>query len=175
MRTFPSVLGVALLAVLTSCTADNPPARTTADGTPVPIHLIGVESERLERVDVAVDDSTATSSPMARAAAAVEAMMDVVDDEERSNLWGEFCALGDGVGTIESDDRRVTVTLTGEGGALCDLSEHGYELRRQQLAWTVVDNLEADPAMQVRVITSAGTMPWPDTVVDRAYLAESSG
>ncbi|MET0448734.1 MAG: hypothetical protein ABW004_10015, partial [Aeromicrobium sp.] len=121
MRTLPFVVVAALLTVLAACTPDEPAARstaapsTTAGGTAVPIHLIGVESEQLERVEVSVADSTATSSPMARATAAVEAMMRVEDDDGRSNLWGEFCGLGDGVGTVESDDRRVTITLTGEG------------------------------------------------------------
>ncbi|MET0767505.1 MAG: hypothetical protein ABWY50_07675 [Aeromicrobium sp.] len=187
MRTFLPTVAGALLVVLSACTADTdrpsvpatsatPATAAPSGGETLPIFLVGVDSDGLERVEAPVDISVAASgTPMRRVHAAVEAMMRVEDDDERSNLWGRFCGLGDGVGTIETDARRVTIVLTGEGGALCDLSQRAFELRRQQLAWTVVENLGADPATLVRVVTSGMAMPWEDTVVDRAYLAESSG
>lgn len=64
-------------------------------------------------------------------------------EEPFSSLWGESCCLGENLDTVTlrqdpgQDPWLVVVHFNDQAGELCDLDQVGWELRRQQLAWTV--------------------------------------
>lgn len=150
-------------------------AMAAAEDTEVSMYLIGVKSDRLEPVPAPIYPSGKVKTPQDRAAAAIEALMAVKARKEAkySSLWNKVCRLGTGVRSVEalSSEPVVVVTLTGRGGALCDMTQEGYDLRSQQLAWTVVKNLEVDESTPVRILVPDGKALLADIVPDRSFLA----
>ena len=127
----------------------------SAPGNNLPMYLIDKKTDQLERVPAPLPAIVATKTPEVRTAAAIEALMLVKEDNKSaySNLWGPLCRLGTGVKTVTTPTKSTAavVTLTGHGGATCDMSLKGYELRSQQLAWTVVQGLGLKEGTPVRV------------------------
>lgn len=143
-------------------------------GPEVPMFVIESSTDRLASVPAPLYPSTPVRTPQERALAAVEALLAAKESGDRfSSLWGEVCGLGTGVDSIEQADAAapVIVRLSGEGGALCDLTRRGGELRRQQLAWTVVTNLGVPESTAVRLLGPSGVALDADTTPDPAYLA----
>lgn len=144
----------------------------------IPMYVIDVASHKLVPVPAPLPEKFATKTSEAKAAAAVEALMDVKEGSKNtySTLWGTVCGLGTGVRSVEvgeaSDPAGVVVTLTGDGGGQCDLTtREGYELRNQQLAWTVVHNLGVDEATAVIMRGPNGNELLDAPIVpDRAFL-----
>ncbi|KRC65252.1 hypothetical protein ASE12_11055 [Aeromicrobium sp. Root236] len=142
--------------------------------TPATMFLVDNDTDQLVAVPAPIWPSLDVRTPRARTAAAIEALMagEPMKGRTYSTYWGTFCRRGTGVKSIEQTSARVTVTLTGSGGALCDLSAEGHALQRQQLAWTVVENLGIDPRTPVRLMHGRDFRMWEeDVVADRAYLA----
>lgn len=154
----------------------GPGAMTKSAAPQIVMYLIESGSGSLRPVPIPVEPADA-STLRQRAAAGVAALLAAAESGERySSLWGRMCGLGTGVESVEppSEGRPVVVRLTGEGGALCDLSRGALVLREQQLAWTVVTNLDVDPGTSVRVLGPRGDRHLSDVVPDAAHLAEGS-
>ena len=73
------------------------------------------------------------------------------DHERVDTLWGDFCAMGTDLETVKVTKDLITVHFNKAAGGLCDLNPVGWELRRQQLAWTVRDATGADAPVLVTV------------------------
>jgi len=154
-------------------------AGTMRAGTRVPVTMFLVDNgtNRLVAVPPPTWPSLDVRTPRARTRVAIEALLAGKPEKGRtySTYWGTFCGPGDGVESIRSSSTAVVVTLTGSGGATCDLSAEGYALQHQQLAWTVVENLGVDPRTPVRLVSASGLELWgEDVVADRSYLAPTT-
>jgi hypothetical protein len=171
MRHLAALVSPLLVALLAGCSSSD----SDSDRSNLPIYLIGVESERLEVVTRAVPTER-TGTPREKAVAAVEALFSADENgKDQSSLWGTMCGLATAVKSIEppSSTSPIVVTLTGHGAAACDISEEGYNLRIQQMAWTVVKNLGVADTSVLRV--EGSSFVWDSVTPDAAYLATDTG
>jgi hypothetical protein len=66
-------------------------------------------------------------------------------------MWGDFCAMGTNLAKVKMTKDLITVHFNDGAGDLCDLNPEGWELRRQQLAWTVREATGSDAPARVTV------------------------
>ena len=62
--------------------------------------------------------------------------------------------------------------MHGPAGVTCKRTGAQLEQQRQQLAWTVIDNLGVDASTPVRLIAFNDVPIWDDVVADQAMLAQ---
>lgn len=162
----------ALLAVTAACGsdagADDEPG---ADGSTVTVYFVDGDG-RLRPVQHEVKGADGMR-PQGRAVAAVEALVHTVPDEKGlSSHWAERCAAGAKVEELDEADGRVSVKVHGPVGVVCKRTGAKLEQQRQQLAWTVVANLDSDPATPVRFLGFNDTLIWDGVVADENALAD---
>lgn len=167
-RAVAAALGIGLL--VTGCGASG--SETDApEGSDV-VAVYAVVDGKLTVVDHEVAGA-GQMSPQGRALTALEAL--VLDAVERPDgaitQWGGRCSSGAKVDQVEVKDSRVEVRVRGAAGVICPRTGRALEQQRQQLAWTVVDNLDVDPSTPVRLYGSNGAVMWEDVVADEGLLA----
>jgi hypothetical protein len=146
----PALASVCLTTVLAGCAPDyltsNTPGRIT--GRAVTIYLIdsnGDSPSMLRPREVSVDEQPSVE-------AAIEALTAYDTDHDRlDNLWDDFCSLGADLDDVKVTEDLITVHFNDHAGDLCDLSEDGWQMRRQQLAWTVRTATGSTAPVQVTV------------------------
>ena len=69
--------------------------------------------------------------------AAVEALTAYEPEEPFYTLWDGFCSLGEDLAEVTVTQALITVHFNEHSGAVCDMSREGWQMRRQQIAWTV--------------------------------------
>ncbi len=150
-----TALATALIATaLSGCSAeaDQDPGLRPAPNRTVTIYVIDIGSDDdgegtrvLRTRDVRVEEKPTVE-------AAVEALVSFNADHERvDTLWGDFCAMGTDLDAVKVTKNLITVHFNEPAGGLCDLDPVGWELRRQQLAWTVRDATGSDAPVLVTV------------------------
>lgn len=108
-----------------------------------------------------------------RAVAAVKALVhEQPEDEALKTHWAERCAAGAKVESLASEGQLVTLKVHGPAGVTCKRTGAQLEQQRQQLAWTVIDNLGVDASTPVRLIAFNDAPIWDDVVADKAMLAQ---
>lgn len=165
-----AVLALAAAVTLAGCGGDAGGAEEP-EGTTVQVFMVDADG-KLAAVDQPVDGAE-QMRPQGRALAAVEALVHSETDESAGLVthWGGRCAAGAKVVSVEQESRVVAVRVHGAAGVVCvDEGPHLVE-QRQQLAWTVVENLGVDPATPVRLHGSNGGLLWKDIVADQNILA----
>jgi hypothetical protein len=112
--------------------------------------------------------------PQGRAVAAVQELMltTPAKDDDLISHWGGRCAVGAKVEDLAEEGRVVTLRVRGAAGVMCQRKGAALAQQRQQLAWTVVENLEADPSTPVRLYGPNGAVMWEDVVADEKFLAK---
>lgn len=154
-RLYANALTIALLTTaLSGCfaEADQDPGLLPAPNHTVTIYVIDVGAEDdgdgtrvLRPREVRVEEKPSVE-------AAVEALVSFNADQERvDTLWGDFCAMGTNLDKVKVTGDLITVHFNEPAGGLCDLDPTGWELRRQQLAWTVRDATGSDAPVMVTV------------------------
>lgn len=168
--------GVALVlaaaVVVTGCGADAGGAgEPKGDEATVRVFMVDGDG-KLVPVDQSVGGAEQLR-PQGRALAAVEALVhsEVEEAEGLVSHWGGRCAVGAKVVTVEREAKVVAVRVHGAAGVVCVARGARLTQQRQQLAWTVVENLGVDPATPVRLYGSNGGLLWKDVVAQEGILA----
>jgi hypothetical protein len=129
-------------------------------------------------VPVAVPSESGTHAGPDAAKNALEGLLGIEPKQgaELQSLWDDFCAPGQGVTSVTATRKLVTVKLSGDAAALCDLSMEGWNLQRQQFAWTVMDNLDGFDGLAadtpVRLLGPSGVRMWDDVVAKPRYVEQ---
>jgi hypothetical protein len=105
---------------------------------------------------------------------AVRALMEVPPPKGQESLWQGLCRPGTGVLAVEREATRVTVRLRAfgpddSGDATCDLSREGWNIQRQQVAWTV--RTATGSRLPVRVVLEDGYEKLPAVRAQERFLA----
>jgi len=180
MRAPLVVLGALVtgLVTLSGCGSARPETELTAEQareTPVRVVVFDfVETPGAQRLGVTPQteyvDRASADDPVVTA---VRALLRHQPEQGHESLWSGLCRPGPDVTAVEAG-APVLVTLAdyppgAAGNAACDLSEEGWRVQRQQLAWTVGAALGRDVA--VRVVDGTGREVLPTTRPERSALA----
>lgn len=102
--------------------------------------------------------------------AAVDALKGYEPEKPFYTLWDGFCSLGEDLDEVTVTEDLITIHFNENAGATCDLSPQGWQLRRQQIAWTV--RTATGSRAPVRVTTGEDRYRAEEAVVaQRRYLA----
>ncbi|MFC6695044.1 hypothetical protein [Nocardioides daphniae] len=128
-------------------------------------NLVGVEKEV---------DGAEQMRPQGRALAAVKLLVSTTTAKGDSPLshWGGRCAAGAKVEGLEEEGRVISVRVNGPAGVMCSRSGAELTQQRQQLAWTVIENMGADPSTPVRLYGPNRAVMWEDVVASEKVLAD---
>lgn len=143
-----------------------------ASASTVTVHWVDADGKlRPVEVDVPGADDM---RPQGRAMAALEKLIHTTPekDDDLISHWGGRCAVGAKIDSLSTEGSAVVLEVRGAAGVMCKRSGAELEQQRQQLAWTVVENLEVDASTPVRLFGSNGAMMWEDVVADEGILAE---
>lgn len=168
-----AVLTVAALALVAGCGEESGDGGDASNEESSTVTVFWVNGDgKLSPTEVEVSGAD-QMRPQGRALAALEELVQTTPDEDglRSH-WGGRCAVGAKVDSLTPESSRVTVRVRGAAGVMCSRKGANLEQQRQQLAWTVVENLETDPSTPVRLYGSNGAPMWGDVVADEKILAE---
>ena len=137
----------------------------------VTVHWVNADG-KLEPVEVDVAGAD-RMRPQGRAMAALEKLIHTTPekDDDLISHWGGRCAVGAKIDELTAERGVVTMRVRGAAGVMCKRNGAKLEQQRQQLAWTVVDNLEVDASTPVRLYGSNGALMWEDVVADEKALA----
>jgi hypothetical protein len=171
---------LAAAAVLAGCGHAGPTELTAEEASALPTRLVVYDLvETPDGLRVSPQPAITKRVPdRLRLRAAVQALMNHRPGAGHSSLWRGVCRPGQSVREVRDTGDLVTVVLedfpAGDGGhATCDLSTEGWMGERQQVAWTIHDELGR--AVPVRVIHPDGYELMPaTTAVDRWRQATSS-
>jgi len=166
------------LVTLAGCgSARPPPELTPEEARAIPVQVLVfdfVETHGSPRLGVTPQteyvDRADADDPLLTV---VRTLLRHQPQQGHESLWTGLCRPGPDVTAVEEGD-PVVVTLAdfapdASGNAVCDLSEEGWRVQRQQLAWTVAAALRQDVA--VRVVDAGGREVLPSTRPERAALA----
>jgi hypothetical protein len=167
-------------AVLTGCGHAGPTELTAEEASALP-HRVVVYDLVETRAGLRVSPQPAITRRVPdrlRLTVAVQALMNHRPGAGHSSLWRGVCRPGQSVREVRDAGDLVTVVLedfpADDGGhATCDLSTEGWMGERQQVAWTIRDELGR--AVPVRVVLTDGYELMPATAaVERWRQATSS-
>lgn len=171
--------GVALaMATLIACAAsscgddDGSGAASASDGgNTVKVFMVDKDGKL-----VGVEKEVAGAEQMrsqGRALAAVKALVSTTTAKDESPLshWGGRCAAGAMVEGLEEEGRVISVRVNGPAGVMCARTGAELTQQRQQLAWTVIANMGADPGTPVRLYGPNRGVMWEDVVASEKVLA----
>jgi hypothetical protein len=167
------VIALVLVALLTACGSQVPEPsvpRTSDLRVPVVVYAFpsGGRPLRLSSHTVLVERSTYDQALLA-----VRALMDVPPRTGQESLWQGLCRPGREVLAVEREPARVSVRLrdfdrSESGDATCDLSREGWNMQRQQVAWTV--RTATGSTLPVRVVLDDGYEKWPAVRAQERFL-----
>ena len=112
-------------------------------------------------------------SSQGRALAAVEALISETPEKESGlkSHWGGSCGVGASVKSLQKQSGLITLKVNGPGGVACNRKGPEELQQRQQLAWTIVENLGGAATTPVQMYTPNGAILFTDLVADESYLA----
>lgn len=166
------VAAVTALALVQGCGSETEGGgEPEATASTVTVHWVDGDG-KLRPVEVDVPGA-ADMRPQGRAMAAVDKLIHTQPEEDDlSSHWGGRCAVGAKLDSLSTEGNAVVLRVRGAAGVMCKRSGAKLEQQRQQLAWTVVENLEVDASTPVRLFGSNGAVMWEDVVADEGILAE---
>lgn len=151
---------------------------TAEEASAMPVHVLVFDFAEGEHGLLAPHAVPVTQDGSDEALLAVRALLDDEPAPGRSSLWHGMCRPGDGVASVERTASLVTVTLEdfvpgkSSGYAMCDLSERGWQLQRQQVAWAV--RAATHEQLPVRVVGEQGNELLPETTAQQRWLDRAS-
>ena len=162
---------LAVLGLLSGCGTDEAAPETKASTSGVPVYFVD-QSGKLASVEQQLAGADKMRS-QGKAVAAVEALLTVVPekDSKLKSHWGGPCGVGTGVESLQKDGPLITLRVRGAAGVACDVKGAEVAQQRQQLAWTIVENLGVDPTTPVRMYGPNGAVMFNDVVADEKFLA----
>lgn len=160
------------LVLLTGCGGDDGDSDSEKGSVGIPVYFVD-DAGKLSPVDQELSGGDRMRG-QGRAMAALEALV-ALTPEEGSGLtshWGGKCGVGAGVESLQKDGDLITIKMRGAAGVTCNRSGAEEAQQRQQLAWTVVTNLDAAPSTPVQMYGPNGALMFKDVVADESFLAK---
>lgn len=160
-----------LLVLATAGCGDEQPAEAAKESGVV---VYFVQDGALKPVAQESSAKVESMSPQGRAALAVKTLLqdEPAEDASHDTLWGRSCVSGASVKSLTNNGGKITLSLGGAGSQVCTKTGAEDVLQQQQLAWTVVENFEVDPATPIKVIGPNGAAVWQGLVADEKVLAD---
>lgn len=161
-----------LLAFTASCGDDEGggAAAEESSGSTVKVYMVDGDG-KLTAVETKVDGAD-QMRPQGKALAAVKLLVSTTATDDLMSHWGGRCAAGAKVESLEQEGNVISVRVNGPAGVMCQRSGTALTQQRQQLAWTVVDNMQASPGTAVRLYGPNRGLMWQDVVANEDVLAK---
>lgn len=163
------VLATLLALTASACGGDEGPAAAGETSSTVKVYMVNGEG-KLTAVETKVDGA-GQMRPQGKALAAVKLLVSTTATDDPLSHWGGRCAAGAKVESLAQEGDVIVVRVNGPAGVMCQRSGTALTQQRQQLAWTVVDNMQASPGTPVRLYGPNRGLMWQDVVANEDVLA----
>lgn len=161
-------LPVALLLLVGATGCGNEDAAAGAEGGEGALVVYMVKDGAVTPVFQESTAQVKAMRPQGRAVLAVNTLFQEApeSDAPHTTYWGAACVTGATVASLTNNAGQVTLTLGGAGGRVCSQDGEAEELQRQQLAWTIIDNLEVDASTPIKVVGHNTAVIWDGLLAD---------